>query len=226
MIRYHADIEQGSDEWLAVRRGIITASEMHLLLTPTLKVAANDKSRAHIYELAAQRISGYTEPHYIGSEMLRGQEDEILARALYAEKIAPVTECGFITNDAHGFTLGYSPDGLVSDDGLIECKSRRQKYQIQTIAEHKPAGTIPDEYVMQAQTGLLVTGRKWLDFVSYCGGLPMCVIRVYPDAKIHTAILDAASAAEVEIAAKLQKYVQAAAGLLPTERRIEQEMFA
>lgn len=223
-ITYHDEVVQGSDEWLALRRGLITASEMSLLLTPTLKIASNDKSRAHVYELAAQRISGYTEPHYIGSDMLRGQEDEILARALYAEKIAPVQECGLVTTDIWGFTLGYSPDGLIGDDGLIECKSRRQKFQIQTIAEHLPAGTIPEEYVLQVQTGLLVTGRKWLDFVSYSGGLPMAVIRVFPDLAVQAAIVDAAKAAEKQIADKLSAYHKHAAGLIPTERRIEQEM--
>ena len=223
-ITYHDEVVQGSDEWLALRRGLITASEMSLLLTPTLKIASNDKSRAHVYELAAQRISGYTEPHYIGSDMLRGQEDEILARALYAEKIAPVQECGLVTTDIWGFTLGYSPDGLIGDDGLIECKSRRQKFQIQTIAEHLPAGTIPEEYVPQVQTGLLVTGRKWLDFVSYSGGLPMAVIRVFPDLAVQAAIVDAAKAAEKQIADKLSAYHKHAAGLIPTERRIEQEM--
>jgi len=219
-ITYHTDTVQGSDDWLALRRGLITASEMSLLLTPTLKVAANDKSRAHIFELAAQRISGYTEPHYIGSDMLRGQEDEILARALYSEKVAPVQECGFITNDRFGFTLGYSPDGLVGDDGLIECKSRRQKFQVQTIIE----GTMPDDYLLQVQTGLLVTGRKWLDFVSYSGGLPMCVIRVLPDAAIHEAIIAAATAAEKQIAEKLAAYATNSRGLIPTERVIYEEM--
>lgn len=223
-ITYHPDVGQGSDEWLALRRGLITASEMSLLLTPTLKIASNDKSRAHVYELAAQRISGYTEPHYIGSDMLRGHEDEILARALYAENISPVQDCGFVTNDIWGFTLGYSPDGLIGDDGLIECKSRRQKFQIQTIAEHLPARTIPEEYVLQVQTGLLVTGRKWLDFVSYSGGLPMAVIRVLPDMAVQAAIVDAAKAAEKQIADKLSAYHKHAAGLIPTERRIEQEM--
>jgi len=224
MIKYWPDVEQGTDEWHALRCGILTASEMKLILTPTLKIASNDKSRAHVYELAAQRISGYTEPHYIGSDMLRGQEDEILARALYAEKIAPVQECGLVTTDIWGFTLGYSPDGLIGDDGLIECKSRRQKFQIQTIAEHLPAGTIPEEYVLQVQTGLLVTGRKWLDFVSYSGGLPMAVIRVFPDLAVQAAIVDAAKAAEKQIADKLSAYHKHAAGLIPTERRIEQEM--
>ena len=219
-ITYHPDVIQGSDEWAAIRRGLITASEMSLLLTPTLKVAANDKSRAHIFELAAQRISGYTEPHYVGSDMLRGQEDEILARALYHEECYDVKECGFITNDSFGFTLGYSPDGLVGDDGLIECKSRRQKFQVQTIIEN----SMPDDYLLQVQTGLLVTGRKWLDFVSYCGGLPMCVIRVWPDIAVQAAIIDAAALAEKQIAEKLAKYADASRGLIPTERRIIEEM--
>lgn len=219
-IKYHDDVIQGSDDWLALRRGLITASEMNLLLTPTLKVAANDNSRKHIYELLAQRISGYTEPHYVGADMLRGQDDEIFARALYSEKYAPVTECGFVTADKWGFTLGYSPDGLVGDDGLIECKSRRQKFQVQTIIEK----AMPEDYLLQCQTGLLITGRKWLDFVSYSGGLPMAVIRILPDAAIHEAIITAASAAEKQIAEKLAAYKVAATGLYPTERRIEQEM--
>ena len=53
MIRYYHDIEQGSDEWLAVRQGILTASEMLLILTPTMRTASNDKERAHLFELSA-----------------------------------------------------------------------------------------------------------------------------------------------------------------------------
>lgn len=128
MIKYYHDIEQGSDEWLAVRQGILTASEMRLILTPAMRTASNDKERAHLFELIGQRITGYTEPHYISDDMLRGHEDEVAARIRYAEHFAPVTECGFVTNDDHGVVIGYSPDGLVGDDGLIECKSRRQKY--------------------------------------------------------------------------------------------------
>ena len=151
-ITYHTDLIQGSEEWHNARRGLLTASEMKLILTPTLKMAANDKSRAHLWELAAQRISGYVEPSYIGDEMLRGWEDEIRARDLYAKRYAPVEEVGFVTNDQWGFTLGYSPDGLVGEDGLIEIKSRRQKFQVQAIA----TGEVPDEYALQIQTGLLV----------------------------------------------------------------------
>ena len=58
MIRYHYDIEQGTPEWLALRCGILTASEIKLIMTPTLKVASNDKERAHLFELIAQRSTG------------------------------------------------------------------------------------------------------------------------------------------------------------------------
>ena len=223
MIRYYNDIEQGGEEWLALRRGILTASEMRLILTPTMRTASNDKERAHMFEILGQRITGYTEPHYISDDMLRGHEDEVAARIRYAEHFAPVTECGFVTRDMGGFVIGYSPDGLVGDDGLIECKSRRQKYQIETIL----ADEVPAEYLLQIQTGLLVTGRKWLDFVSYCGGLPMVVKRVWPCPEIQQAIIAAASAFEQRLAAAQARYAEWLARqpvIINTERTIEQEI--
>ena len=228
-VTYFPDFVQGSDEWRDVRCGLLTASEMKLIVTPTLKKASNDKERTHLYELLSQRITKFVEPAYISDDMLRGWSDEIEARALYAEKYAAVTEVGFITNDKWGFTLGYSPDGLVGDNGLIECKSRRQKYQIQTLVEHVRSATVPDDYVMQIQTGLLVSEREWCDFVSYCGGLPMAVIRMWPDDKIQGAIVEAASAFEIKLASKMDEYsaiteLAAGARLTPTERRVEQEI--
>ena len=222
-LTYHRDLHQGSEEWHAARCGLLTASEMRLILTPTLRIASNDKERAHLYELLAQRITGYVEPTYIGDDMIRGHEDEIEARIIYAEKYAPVTECGFVTNDKWGFTLGCSPDGLVDDDGMIECKSRRQKYQVETIIN----GTMPDDYALQVQTALLVTERRWCDFISYCGGLPMVTIRVFPDPQVQAAILGAAALFEEKIAQRLEEYRERMDGklrLVPTERRVEQEM--
>lgn len=220
---YHAELHQGSDEWLAARCGLLTASEMKLILTPTLKVASNDKSRAHLWELLAQRTTGYVEPHYISDDMLRGIDDEFEARKLYAEHFAPVETVGFITNDKWGFTIGYSPDGLVGDDGLIECKSRRQKFQIQTIASRE----CPDDFWLQVQTGLLVSERKWLDFVSYSGGLPMFVHRVEADEETQEAIVAAATDFEDRLADAEREYRASLATMpkiIPTERRI-QEMF-
>lgn len=225
----HRDLDQGSEEWLQARCGLLTASEMKLIITPTLKMASNDKEHAHLYELLAQRITQYVEPHYFNDDMLRGQEDEIEACARYSKEYEPVEAIGFITNDKWGFTLGYSPDGkVIGKEAGIECKSRRQKYQIQTIVEYIAAGQVHPDFAMQIQTGLLVSEWDWIDWVSYSGGLPMTTLRVYPDPQIQSAILEAAEAFETRLSQKLALYNQVVASnarLLPTERRVEQEIF-
>jgi predicted phage-related endonuclease len=223
-IKYFKEMIQGDEEWYAARRGLLTASEMKLIITTTLKIADNDKSRAHVYELAAQRITGYTEPSYVGDDMLRGIEDEELALTLYNEKIAPVQRCGFVTNDEFGFVIGCSPDGLVGEDTVLEVKSRRQKFQVATIIDNE----VPDDYLIQVQTILLVTRRPKLDFISYSGGLPMAPITVRPDTVVQEAIVKAATAFEVKLQEKLGAYraaIETNKRLLPTERKIEQEMF-
>tara|TARA_R110000868_G_scaffold74752_3_gene216276 strand:- start:46 stop:801 length:756 start_codon:yes stop_codon:yes gene_type:complete len=228
MITYHAELAQGSEEWHAARCGMLTASEMKLIITPKLKIADNDESRSHVYELLAQRITGYVEPSYISDVMLRGHADEIDAIDHYSKAYAPVKAVGFVTNDKWGFTLGYSPDGLVGDDGQIECKSRSQKWQMQTLVTHVPVDEIDPDFMIQVQTGLIVTERAWTDLVSYCGGLPMATVRVFPDEKIQSAILEAAIAFDINIRKAQSEYIallESKARLIPTERRIEQEMF-
>lgn len=226
-LKIYDEVEQGSDLWLELRRGVLTASEMRLILTPTLKLADNDKTRAHVYEIAAQRISEYVEPHYVSDDMLRGHQEEAMAVYTYSERYAPVTHVGFMTRQFGDFKIGYSPDGLVGDDGLIEVKSRRQKFQVQTIVECVTSETIMPEYMLQAQTGLLVSGRKWLDHITYSGGLPMATVRVFPDLAIQDAILTAATAFEAKVQAVIATYhaTVKARNLPMTERIIEQEMF-
>ena len=217
----HAEIDQGSDEWLAARCGMLTASEMKLIITPTFKAASNDKERAHLFELLAQRINKHVEPRYVSDDMLRGRDDEIEAFRLYDEHFAPVKRVGFITNDRWGFMLGYSPDGLVGSDGLIECKSRRQRFQVETIILNVPSGSIPADFAIQVQTGLLVSERAWCDLVSFSGGMPLAVIRAYPDEQIQAAILAAASGFEKRIAEAQVAFLAAVGSmskLVPTER--------
>lgn len=227
MITQHEELTQGSDEWRAARCGLLTASEMHLIVTPTLKIASNDKERGHLYELLAQRITKYVEPTYISDAMLRGMDDEIDAVKQYGKAYAPVKHVGFITNDKWGFTIGYSPDGLVGEDGAIECKSRSQKYQLQTLCDYVAADAIDPDFMIQVQTGLLVSERKWIDLISYCGGLPMATVRVFPNEKVQAAILEAAVAFENRLSDKLATYnavIASKARLLPTVRKIREEM--
>jgi len=232
-IVHHPEVEQGSDAWRALRCGLLTASEMKLILTPSkLQYADNDKVRSHVYELAAQRITGHVEPSYVNDDMLRGIEHEEYACDIYHDNYHPVEHdnyhpverVGFITNNSFGFTLGYSPDRTVGEDGLIEVKCPRQKAHLQTIID----ATCPAEHMIQVQTGLLVSGRKWCDFVSYHGGLPMFTTRVYPDEKIQTAIIQAAKKFHDQLEMVIESYHKRCLNelllLIPTERRIEQEV--
>lgn len=215
-IKYH-DFLQGTDEWYLARCGLITASEVKNILTPKLKIANNDKVRANLYELVAQRYSKFVEPSYINDAMERGYQDEVKARIIYQDTYSPdeeVKEMGFITNDKWGFTIGYSPDGLVGDNGLIEIKSRCQKYQVQTIIENQ----VPDEHIIQVQTALLVSERKWLDYISFCAGLPMFIIKVYPDQEIQEKIIEACIDFEDKAKSLLAILKHNTAGLVTTER--------
>ena len=222
-IKHHDDLIQGTEEWYKARNSLITASEMKLLISPSLKCLNNEKTRAHLYELCAQRVNDYTEPTFVGYEMERGRRDEILARNIYNEFIEPVRETGFITNDRWGFTLGYSPDGLVGEHGLLEVKSRRQRFQFETCL----SGEVPGEFMMQLQTGLMVAEKQWIDFVSHCGGMNMMVVRVWPDPKICNAIVEICSEAEDTMAKMIEQYRQQVGKhplWLPTERVLDIEM--
>lgn len=221
MITYF-DIEQRTPEWIEARRGILTASEMKRIITPSLKVANNDKTRAHVYEIAAQRITGRVDEAYVGDDMLRGMEEELDAKITYNTHCAPIHEVGFIIRDFGGFVIGYSPDGLVGDNGLIECKSRRQSFQVQTIVNED----MPDDYLIQVQTGLLVSRRSWCDFVSYSGGMPMAVFRILPDEAVQSAIVNAARVFEGRVSDVIDDYMKVVERrkFVNTERRVEQEM--
>lgn len=216
-ITIYRDLVQGTDEWIALRIGLLTASETKKIITPaTLKYASNDKERAYVYEIAAQRINNYIEPSYVDDNMLRGSLDESTARDLYSKHISPVEQVGFIINESLGFKFGYSPDGLVGDDGLIEIKSSKQSIHLQRIVGNK----IPDEHIIQIQTGLFVSGRKWCDFLNICCGMPMQLIRVYPDEKIQAAIKDCAIQFKNRVVETIAQYNELSKGFIPTERVI------
>lgn len=214
-LKTYPDVIQGTPEWDDLRRGMVTASVVGQLVTPsTLKPAANPASRGLAAELVAQRITGFTDPSFVSDDMERGWEDEPRARDAYAEHFAPVTEMGFMERRTLQWTLGYSPDGLVGDDGLIEIKSRRPKKHLATIL----ADRVPAENTAQIQAGLFVSGRSWCDYISYSGGMPLWVRRVEPDPAWQTAICAAMEAFEKAAFAMEADYLRSVEGLPMTER--------
>jgi len=203
-IEYHWDLIQGSDEWLAARLGIITGSQMKELITPTGKIANNKDSRAIVYKKVYERLTNEIDDNFCSYHMERGHTFEPFARDLYSKKREQVRECGFITRKFDGFKIGYSPDGIVGDDGLIEIICPESHKHIKEICED----TEPEEKWMQMQTGLLVTGRKWCDYISHFNGLHQRIVRVYPDFELHELITDATKNLEECININLKLYAQ------------------
>jgi len=217
------NVEQGSDEWLQARCGIPTSTSISAMLTPTGKLADNQTSRTMIAELAAERLTGRPPEPIWSRDIERGHLDEPIAREIYAKHTGVnVEEVGFmvtgyiprdgsetdIAND-----LGYSPDGLVGDHGLIEIKSRKPKLHLQYVL----TGQIPFAHMVQMQTGMLVSGRAWCDYISYSGGLPMHIKRVYSDAEMLEHILEAATHLEREIEQTMVKFKELTNGMPDTE---------
>jgi hypothetical protein len=209
------DLTQGEEEWLAARRGIVTASVVGQLITPqTIKPASNDKSRALHAQLAAERITGQSDSVFVNDDMMRGTLHEPFARDRYAEvNGVTVEQVGFMVLDDFGIRLGASPDGLVGVDGGLEVKCPRAKTHIQTIL----ADQVPVYNMAQVQASLLVSGRDWWDFVSFCAGLPLYTKRVYPDPKWRDAIITAVTNAEHAIGSMVARWETAIDGLPATE---------
>lgn len=170
------DIEQGTPEWLAMRLGIVTCSELEALLVNG-KGEAGFGVAAFTYmdQLIGERITGEAaELPFQTKATIRGHELEGVARGLYESREEVTTQAvGIILN--HG--IGYSPDALVGTNGLTEIKTKLPKFQVGVIL----ADEVPKEHIAQCQGGLWVSEREWIDFISYWPGMPMFVKRAYRD---------------------------------------------
>lgn len=170
------EIEQGSANWLALRLGIVTCSELECLLVNGKGEAGfGAGALSYMDQLIGERITGEAADPFQGNRHTeRGHELEGVARGLYETRTESATEqVGIILN--HG--VGYSPDSLVGADGLAEIKTKLPKLQVSVIL----AGEIPKEHVAQCQGGLWVSEREWIDFISYWPGMPLFIKRAYRD---------------------------------------------
>ena len=214
-LKEFSHFDQGTPLWFEARCGIVTASMIGNLITAkTLKPADNETSRGVIETLVTERLTGRVEHIVENRDMQRGTLSEPYARDVYAEHYkVDVKEVGFYRRDEDGWRLGYSPDGVVGEDGLIEIKSPKAKNHLRTILNDE----VPAMYVPQVQTGLYVTGREWIDFVSYNAGMPLYVKRVEPDERWHEAIAATVAAVESQVEAITSRYLEAVEGRPKTE---------
>lgn len=153
---------QRTPEWIAARRGCLTASSVADIL-PNSKGKYRESREALMNVLIAERDSGRARESFTSAAMQWGVDHEDEAREEYEVQTGELVDLvGFMLHPDVPF-LGASPDGLVGKDGLIEIKCPQPATQIKYIR----AGVVPEEYRPQILLQLIVTGRKWCDFVSF-----------------------------------------------------------
>jgi hypothetical protein len=151
---------QGSDEWLKARLGVATASNFDKIITSTGKESATLEKYA--LQLATEKMLVELEPSYKSDAMSRGNELEPVARETYQQAtFEQVQEVGLMLSDCGNY--GYSSDGLIGDDGLIEIKCPLATTHFKYLLDNK----CPTDYWQQVQGGLWVSDRNWIDFVSF-----------------------------------------------------------
>lgn len=168
------NMEQRSDEWFAVKLGKFSASD-------ATAIQANGKGLSSlIYKKVAERMGAQDQDKYTNPDMERGNEAEGLARTAYEiETGNAVKQVGFVELDEY---TGCSPDGLVGEDGLVEIKCQRG-YKYIELAHTKK---IDKAYLDQMQMQMLVTGRKWCDYVCFNEDFAKpLIIRVEADPGTH-----------------------------------------
>ena len=168
------DVLQGSTEWLAVRAGIPTASAFDRIVTP--KGKPSTQAEKYMHQLLAERMMGHPVLQVATYWMGRGQALEGEAVSYYeGVRDLDTDVIGLITNDEG--TIGASPDRFVGEDGLLELKCPSEHVHVGYLLTKG----VDAEYYPQVQGQLWVTGRKWLDIMSYHPELPPAIVRVERD---------------------------------------------
>lgn len=175
----HFHCLQGSADWLRLRLGKPTASAFDKLITAKKwEPTKSDTRRNYAIYLLTELILDAPLSGVTTATLAHGHTTEEKARAAYEALIGKEVDlCGFITNDAQ--TYGASPDALVGDDGSVEIKSPF-KPEIHVEYMMRPESFV-EEYFVQTQGQLFVSGRQWTDLISYFSILPMVQVRIVPN---------------------------------------------
>lgn len=187
------EVLQKSEEWLRLRAGIVTASELDSLVTPKFEIRKGKTPESYLAKKVAEKWIGGPLPSFQSAQMDQGnilEEDAIPFFSLQFD--VEIQRYGFCTTDDG--RAGCSPDGVIlkserspRDEGLeIKCP------EMHTHVRYLLDNCVPDDYIAQVHGSMYVTGLdSWL-FLSYRKHMPPLTIRVQRDEKfdsqIHKAI--------------------------------------
>lgn len=202
-------MEQRSKEWYATRAGKFTASAFADLMATTRSGPSASRTNL-IARLAVERLTGGidTDLNYTSAAMQRGIDLEPEARIAYEFHTGQHVEQVAFVDHAIVKNCGCSPDGLIGEDGLVEIKCPGQTKHIDALR----TGAHAREYRWQLQGQLWVTGRTWVDAVSYHPSFPphlqLAIGRVERDQGAIGELVEAVRKAEIEITGIIEELTQ------------------
>jgi exodeoxyribonuclease (lambda-induced) len=168
---------QGSEAWLAARRGAITGSRAKDTRAFKKNGESTSERLAYAMDKARERLGGMAAPVFQNAAMRIGTTEEPEARKRYEFDTGYlVREVGFAYTEDHKF--GCSVDGLIGDDGVWECKTMVSS---NTLFKAMVDGDISD-YRDQCLFAMWLLNRKWVDLTLWCPDLQaLHVIRIQRD---------------------------------------------
>lgn len=178
----HTEYEQGSEQWYRAHMGRPTVGGYERIIQPK-KMGLSSQHIQYRNKLLEQWALAAMPMDVHTAYMARGTDLEHEARCWYAwEHDCDVEQVGFVER-ADGLT-GGSPDGLVGDDGIIEIKCFGAANHLGYLYEPE------DDYPIQCQGLMMLTGRKWVDRVTYHPQLPSVVRRIERNDEYIEALAD------------------------------------
>ena len=195
--------EQNTPEWYNSRVGIPTASSFSKILSATGKPSTSADGYAN--DIMSEVVAGKPLEGWSGNEWSeRGKELESDAVAWYEfTNDVDTKEVGFCKADNDLY--GCSPDRLIDgDEGLLEVKCPKGSTHLGYLLKNQ----LPTTYIPQVQGQLLVTGRKWCDFLSYHPDMPKLIVRVERDEEYITKLSAALASFHTILSAKKAKLIK------------------
>jgi hypothetical protein len=173
--------DQRTDEWLAARAGKVTASRFRDVLSRTAKGLPTADRTRYLWQIVTERLTGQPVQMPDAAPLRWGREQEQPALDAYiASTLGQVTTTGFVSHPT--LPCGASPDALVADisdpDGAFGLVEIKCPWSSQVHLETWLNG-MPDDHMAQVQGQMWLTGREWLDFVSFDPRMP-------PDLQLYT----------------------------------------
>jgi len=162
----HHNYEQGSEQWLQVRRGAITGSRFKDCRDKLRDGRPSKACLDYARDLARERCGGTAPAKFQNAAMRTGNEQEPLARAAYEARTGNlVEEVGFFTTEDMRF--GLSPDGFIDEDGVLEIKTMVSSDTLFTAVAERDLSA----YMDQCTGYLWLLGRQWVDLVLWAPDL-------------------------------------------------------